>query len=50
MWEGDGRRIFEAIRALGRKASDLKRIALTHGHRSHLGGAKALREQTGAKT
>jgi glyoxylase-like metal-dependent hydrolase (beta-lactamase superfamily II) len=50
MWEGDGRRVLEAIRAIGRKPSDLKRIALTHGHRSHLGGAKALREQTGAKT
>jgi glyoxylase-like metal-dependent hydrolase (beta-lactamase superfamily II) len=50
MWEGDGRRIFEAIRAIGRKPSDLKRIALTHGHRSHLGGAKTLREETGAKT
>lgn len=50
MWEGDGRRVLEGIRALGRKPSDLKRIALTHGHRSHLGGAKALREQTGAKT
>jgi glyoxylase-like metal-dependent hydrolase (beta-lactamase superfamily II) len=50
MWEGDGRNVFEAIRRLGRKPSDVKRIALTHGHRSHLGGAKALREQTRAKT
>ncbi len=50
MWEGDARRVLEAIRAIGRKPSDVKRIALTHGHRSHLGGAKTLREQTGAKT
>ena len=50
MWDGDGRHVFEAIRRLGRKPSDLKRIALTHGHRSHLGGAKALREASGATT
>jgi glyoxylase-like metal-dependent hydrolase (beta-lactamase superfamily II) len=50
MWEGDGRRVLAAIDSLGRSPSDLKRIALTHGHRSHLGGAAALREQTRAKT
>ena len=49
MWDGDGRHVFDAIRRLGRKLSDVKRIAITHGHRSHLGGAEALREQTGAK-
>ena len=50
MWEGDGRRVLAAIDRLGRSASDLKRIALTHGHRSHLGGAAALREQARATT
>ncbi len=50
MWEGDGRHVLAAIAALGRRPRDLKHIALTHGHRSHLGGAAALRERTGAKT
>jgi glyoxylase-like metal-dependent hydrolase (beta-lactamase superfamily II) len=50
MWESDGRRVLAAIAALGRRLTDLKRIALTHGHRSHLGGAAALREGARATT
>jgi glyoxylase-like metal-dependent hydrolase (beta-lactamase superfamily II) len=50
MWETDGRRVLAAIARLGRRVSDLRRIALTHGHRSHLGGAAALREQSRATT
>src|ERR671914_447421 len=50
MWEADGRRVLAAIDRLGRRPSDRKRIALTHGHRSHLGGAAALREQARAQT
>ena len=38
----------KAIRALGRSVTDLKRIAITHGHRSHLGGLAALKRASGA--
>jgi glyoxylase-like metal-dependent hydrolase (beta-lactamase superfamily II) len=48
LWDADGRDVLEAIRALGRRPSDLKRIAITHGHRSHLGGAAALKRAAGA--
>lgn len=48
LFESDGRLVLEAIRTLGRKPSDLKRIALTHGHRSHLGGLAALKRASGA--
>ena len=49
LFESDGRLVLEAIRGLGRSVSDLKRIALTHGHRSHLGGLAALARASGAK-
>lgn len=48
LFEGDGRLVLDAISALGRKPSDLKRIAITHGHRSHLGGLAALKRESGA--
>jgi glyoxylase-like metal-dependent hydrolase (beta-lactamase superfamily II) len=48
LFEDDGRLVLEAIRSLGRSPSDLKRIALTHGHRSHLGGLAALKRASGA--
>jgi glyoxylase-like metal-dependent hydrolase (beta-lactamase superfamily II) len=44
----DARRVLAAIRRLGRSPRDLQRIALTHGHRSHLGGLAALKRLTGA--
>jgi glyoxylase-like metal-dependent hydrolase (beta-lactamase superfamily II) len=34
--------------ALGRRPEDLKRIAITHAHRSHLGGLAALKRVSGA--
>ena len=40
--------MLDAIRGLGRSATDLKRIAITHGHRSHLGGLAALKRASGA--
>jgi glyoxylase-like metal-dependent hydrolase (beta-lactamase superfamily II) len=49
LFEGDGRLVLEAIRRLGRSVGDLKRIALTHGHRSHLGGLAALKRASGAR-
>ena len=48
LFENDGGAVLEAIRALGRSPSDLKRIVLTHAHRSHLGGLAALKRATGA--
>ena len=48
LFEGDARLVLGAIDQLGRKPSDLKRIGITHGHRSHLGGLAALKRATGA--
>jgi glyoxylase-like metal-dependent hydrolase (beta-lactamase superfamily II) len=48
LFEDDARLVLEALGRLGRKPSDLKRIAITHGHRSHLGGLAALKRETGA--
>jgi glyoxylase-like metal-dependent hydrolase (beta-lactamase superfamily II) len=48
LFEDDAAQVLEAIDRLGRKPGDLKRIALTHAHRSHLGGVAALRRATGA--
>jgi glyoxylase-like metal-dependent hydrolase (beta-lactamase superfamily II) len=48
LFEDDARLVLDAVRQLGRKPSDLKRIAITHGHRSHLGGLAALKRATGA--
>ncbi len=49
LFETDGRLLFEAIRKLGKRPEDLKRIAITHGHRSHLGGMAALVQASGAR-
>ena len=48
LFEDDARLVLQAIDRLGRQPSDLKRIAITHGHRSHLGGLAALKRATGA--
>lgn len=48
LFEADARLVLEAIRALGKSVTDLKRIAITHGHRSHLGGLAALKRVSGA--
>ena len=40
--------VLAAIRRLGKIPHDLKRIVLTHAHRSHLGGLAALKRETGA--
>ncbi|HTZ05785.1 MAG TPA: MBL fold metallo-hydrolase [Gaiellaceae bacterium] len=49
LFESDARLVLDAIRKLGRTTDDLKRIAITHGHRSHLGGMAALRRASGAR-
>ena len=48
LYDTDGERVLDYIRALGRPAADLKNIVVTHGHRSHLGGLAALKRVTGA--
>jgi glyoxylase-like metal-dependent hydrolase (beta-lactamase superfamily II) len=49
LFEDDARLVLEAIGGLGRSVTDLKRIVLTHAHRSHLGGLAALKRASGAK-
>lgn len=49
LYDTDARLILGQIKRMKRKAQDLKRILLTHGHRSHLGGAAALKDLTGAE-
>jgi glyoxylase-like metal-dependent hydrolase (beta-lactamase superfamily II) len=48
LFDTDGARILREIARIGRQPSDLRRIVLTHAHRSHLGGLAALKEATGA--
>jgi glyoxylase-like metal-dependent hydrolase (beta-lactamase superfamily II) len=48
LFESDAQLVLAAIRDLGRRPGDLKRIAITHGHRSHLGGLAALKKASGA--
>lgn len=42
------RAILAQIQAIGKTPSDIKRIILTHGHRSHLGGMRVLKQLSGA--
>jgi glyoxylase-like metal-dependent hydrolase (beta-lactamase superfamily II) len=49
LYETDGRSVLGEIRRLGRSPTDLKRIALTHAHRSHLGGLAVLKRESGAR-
>lgn len=48
LFETDGRGVLEALRRIGRRATDVKHIVLTHGHRSHLGGVAELKRASGA--
>lgn len=44
-----GAAIAAAVGAIGREVTDLRRIVLTHAHRSHVGGAARLRALSGAR-
>ena len=48
LFDADGSVIVNQIHQLGGAVADLKRIVLTHAHRSHLGGLAALKRLSGA--
>ena len=48
LFDTDAHQILERIESIGRTIEDLKRIVLTHGHRSHLGGLATLTRLSGA--
>jgi glyoxylase-like metal-dependent hydrolase (beta-lactamase superfamily II) len=48
LFDADGKRVLDCIELIGRSPDDLKHIALTHAHRSHLGGLARLKRLTGA--
>ncbi len=49
MYDDDGRHVLEELRSIGRAATDIKQIILTHAHKSHVGGVAALKQASGAK-
>ena len=49
LFDADGLVIANQLRALGGTLADLKRIVVTHAHRSHLGGLAALRTMVEAE-
>lgn len=44
-----GNKILKQVEAMGRKASDIKRILITHAHPDHVGALPFLKEKTGAQ-
>jgi glyoxylase-like metal-dependent hydrolase (beta-lactamase superfamily II) len=48
LFDADAERVLDCIRRIGRSPGDLKQIALTHAHRSHLGGLARLKRLSGA--
>jgi len=49
LFDTDASAILNCLRRLGRAVSNIDSIVLTHGHRSHLGGAALLKTLSGAK-
>lgn len=47
--KGSPRRILQALAELGSAPSDVTRIVATHSHGDHVGGLRAVAEQTGAQ-
>jgi hypothetical protein len=45
---GDGETILEAVRSLGRRPEEIKRVLVTHCHSDHAGGLATIRRATGA--
>ena len=48
LFDPDAKVILDQIKAMGKTVGDLKRIVLTHAHRSHLGGLAELKKLSGA--
>src|SRR5438067_7567626 len=48
LYGADGRLVLDELGRIGRPATDIKHIILTHAHRAHLGGLAALKTQSGA--
>ena len=48
LYDADAKRILDQIAQIGKTVKDLKRIIMTHAHRSHLGGLSLLKELSGA--
>jgi glyoxylase-like metal-dependent hydrolase (beta-lactamase superfamily II) len=48
LFDADAQPVLDCIRRIGRRPGDLKHIALTHAHRSHLGGLATLKRLSGA--
>jgi len=48
LYATDGSTIFATLARIGKEPTDIENIILTHAHRSHIGGLKALKEASGA--
>ena len=48
MYDDDGRHVLAELASMGKTIKDIKRIVLTHAHKSHVGGVAALKEGSGA--
>jgi glyoxylase-like metal-dependent hydrolase (beta-lactamase superfamily II) len=46
-YPGDQERLFRSLELIGRRASDVDAVVLTHGHPDHLGSAEHLRRAYG---
>jgi glyoxylase-like metal-dependent hydrolase (beta-lactamase superfamily II) len=49
LFDANAEPVLDCIRRIGRSPGDLKQIALTHAHRSHLGGLAKLKRLSGAR-
>src|SRR4051794_41861377 len=48
-WDTDAHEILKYLWSIGRTPDELTDIAITHGHRSHLGGMATLKRLSGAQ-
>jgi hydroxyacylglutathione hydrolase len=48
LWDDDGHEILKYLSSIGRSPREITNIALTHAHRSHLGGVAAIQQLSGA--
>src|SRR5262245_44100441 len=48
LYDGDTNVILGELASIGKRPTDIKRIILTHGHKSHVGGLAAIARSSGA--